>query len=32
MSAAQGAAERYLDVRYAEAARPYTDYPGQLTR
>jgi SAM-dependent methyltransferase len=25
-------AERaYLDVRYAESARPYTDYPGKLT-
>jgi SAM-dependent methyltransferase len=25
-------ARRYLDVRYAEAARPYTAYPEQLTR
>jgi len=24
--------ESYLDVRYAESARPYTDYPYQLTR
>ncbi|MGC4092291.1 MAG: hypothetical protein QM756_31295 [Polyangiaceae bacterium] len=22
----------YLDVRYAEAERPYTEYPGLLTR
>ncbi len=22
----------YLDVRYAESAKPYTEYPGQLTR
>jgi len=25
------AARRYLDVRYSERERPYTDYPGQLT-
>jgi SAM-dependent methyltransferase len=25
------AAFRYLDVRYSERERPYTDYPGQLT-
>jgi SAM-dependent methyltransferase len=25
------AAKRYLDVRYSERERPYTDYPGQLT-
>jgi SAM-dependent methyltransferase len=25
------AAWRYLDVRYSERERPYTDYPGQLT-
>jgi len=24
------AAKRYLDVRYSERERPYTDYPGQL--
>jgi len=26
------AAFRYLDVRYSERQRPYTDYPGKLTR
>lgn len=26
------AAFRYLDVRYSERERPYTDYPSQLTR
>lgn len=26
------AAAAYLDVRYAEANKPYTDYPAQLTR
>lgn len=25
------AARRYLDVRYSERERPYTDYPGKLT-
>jgi SAM-dependent methyltransferase len=25
-------AKNYLDVRYSEAARPYTEYPAQLTR
>jgi SAM-dependent methyltransferase len=25
-------ARNYLDVRYSEAARPYTEYPAQLTR
>lgn len=25
-------ARNYLDVRYSEAARPYTDYPAELTR
>ncbi|HET9956461.1 MAG TPA: class I SAM-dependent methyltransferase [Polyangiaceae bacterium] len=24
--------ERYLDVRYSEATRPFTDYPSRLTR
>ena len=24
--------QNYLDVRYAEASRPYTEYPGRLTR
>lgn len=31
MNARLDAAFRYLDVRYSERERPYTDYPGQLT-
>ena len=31
MNAPLDAAKRYLDVRYSERERPYTDYPGQLT-
>ncbi len=32
VSSATHGAENYLDVRYSEALRPYTDYPSQLTR
>lgn len=31
MNARLDAARRYLDVRYSERERPYTDYPSQLT-
>ncbi len=31
MSAPLDAASRYLDVRYGEKERPYTDYPSKLT-
>lgn len=31
MSVPLDAAKRYLDVRYSEGERPYTDYPGKLT-
>lgn len=31
MSARLDAARRYLDVRYGERERPYTDYPSKLT-
>ncbi len=32
MNARLDAAFRYLDVRYSERERPYTDYPSKLTR
>lgn len=32
MNAKVSAEENYLDVRYSESARPYTEYPGLLTR